>query len=388
MILYEQRLGQKEFQSVIKQAPRGNQKFRELPEPTGVFPYHLSLEKILSVDQMSLIENSGYLAFHVVGDTGGIVYPVPQGNVAYAMISDLNITDKSKVPAFFYHLGDVVYYYGESAQYYPQFYEQYKAYASPIFAIPGNHDGDVSHQSNEPSLAAFARNFCAKTQEVTNDAGEVTRSAMIQPNVYWTLDAPFLTIIGLYSNVPEGGEFDQKQIDWLKEELANAPKDKAVIICVHHPAFSLDIHHSGSSTILNTLDTSFQESGRIADIVLTAHVHNYQRFTRRLGDQQVPYIVAGAGGYWNLHHMQTDLDGNQIEVPFMIPGRKDVDLENYCDNHYGYLLMQAGPNKLSGEYHIVSHPWESWCKKSQKIDRFDLDLQTHQLVRNTIKPHV
>ena len=136
-----------------------------------------------------------------------------------------------------------------------------------------------------------------------------------------------------------GGEFDQKQIDWLKEELANAPKDEAVIICVHHPAFSLDIHHSGSSPILNTLDTSFQELGRIADIVPTAHVHNYQRFTRRLGDQQVPYIVAGAGGYWNLHHMQTDLDGNQIEVPFKIPCRKDVDLENYCDNHYGYLLM-------------------------------------------------
>lgn len=164
MILYEQRLGQKAFQSVIKQAPRGNQTFRELPEPTRVSLSPFS-GKNLSVDQMSLIENSGYLAFHVVGDTGGIVYPVPQGNVAYAMISDLNITDKSKVPAFFYHLGDVVYYYGESAQYYPQFYEQYKAYASPIFAIPGNHDGDVSHQSNEPSLAAFARNFCAKPKK-------------------------------------------------------------------------------------------------------------------------------------------------------------------------------------------------------------------------------
>jgi len=83
-----------------------------------------------------------------------------------------------------------------------------------------------------------------------------------------------------------------------------------------------------------------------------------------------------------------DPDGNQIEVPFKIPRREDIDLENHCDDHFGYLLMQAGPNKLSGEYHIVSHPWESWCKKSQKIDRFDLDLQTHQLVRSTIKPHV
>ena len=237
MILYEQRLGQKEFQSVIKRAPRGNQKFRELPEPTGVFPYHLSLEKILSVDQMSLIENSGYLAFHVVGDTGGIVYPVPQGNVAYAMISDLNITDKSKVPAFFYHLGDVVYYYGESPSIIRNsmsntklMHHQFLLYLETMMVML------VINQTNLP-FAIFARNFCAKTQEVTNDAGEVTRSAMIQPNVYWTLDAPFLTIIGLYSNVPEGGEFDQKQIDWLKEELANAPKDKAVIICVHHPAF-------------------------------------------------------------------------------------------------------------------------------------------------------
>jgi acid phosphatase type 7 len=39
---------------------------------------------------------------------------------------------------------------------------------------------------------------------------------MDQPNVYWTLQAaPFLTIIGLYTNVPGGGEVHADQQDWL-----------------------------------------------------------------------------------------------------------------------------------------------------------------------------
>src|SRR5690348_17748218 len=34
-------------------------------------------------------------------------------------------------PAFLYHLGDVVYYYGEADRYYEQFYEPYKGYDAP-----------------------------------------------------------------------------------------------------------------------------------------------------------------------------------------------------------------------------------------------------------------
>ncbi len=38
---------------------------------------------------------------------------------------------------------------------------------------------------------------------------------MTEPNVYWTLETPFVNIIGLYSNVPEGGEIRQEQFDWF-----------------------------------------------------------------------------------------------------------------------------------------------------------------------------
>ena len=45
------------------------------------------------------------------------------------------------MPSFFYHLGDVVYNFGEAAYYYDQFYEPYRNYPAPILGIPGNHDG-------------------------------------------------------------------------------------------------------------------------------------------------------------------------------------------------------------------------------------------------------
>jgi hypothetical protein len=37
-------------------------------------------------------------------------------------------------------------------------------------------------------------------------------------------------------------------------------------------------------------------SGQTTTVFLSAHAHNYQRYTRRIGGKQVPYIVVGTGG--------------------------------------------------------------------------------------------
>ena len=205
----------------------------------------------MPANQLSAIQNSGGISFQVVGDTGGIKHPEPQQIVSMAMEADFSVgTEK---PSFFYHLGDVIYFYGESSEYYPQFYEPYAHYPAPIFAIPGNHDGgDASTiASGQNPLEPFVTNFCAKEQAITPDAREIKRLCMIQPNVYWTLYAPFVSIVGLYSNVPEGGAFDKAntQLDWFENELLTAPKGKALIVCVHHPPISADSHHGGSKLI-------------------------------------------------------------------------------------------------------------------------------------------
>lgn len=361
----------------VRHPRQPNQGPQPLPAPAGRFPYHLALDSLLTSAQMHTINDAQRLVFHVAGDTGGVKSPQPQRIVASHMERDFDGSDAASHPAFFYNLGDVVYYYGEANQYYSQFYEPYERYPAPILAIPGNHDGDVLPNS-APSLAAFVENFCASNPHLTSEAGDVNRDAMTEPNVYWTLDTPFVTIIGLYTNVPEGGWMDAQQLAWLHSELSGAPSDKALIVALHHPIYSADVMHSGSQHMSEALEHAISQSGRYPDMVLTGHVHNYQRFTRKLAERDLPYIVAGAGGYWHLHAMSKDAQGHPLKVPYAVPDT-DVTLESFCSDRHGYLLMEATPNTLKGTYYTVPRPQESWSGPAHQLDTFTLDLQTRRL---------
>ncbi len=353
-----------------------NQTRQPLPTPTGQPPYHLSLDSVLPAASIQAIKAAGKQVFHIVGDTGGVKAPQSQQLVAAHMEDDFAAPDPAARPAFFYHLGDVVYYYGQASEYYAQFYDPYVHYPAPIFAIPGNHDGDL-FDTSVPSLAAFVENFCASSPHLSSESGDSGRDTMTQPNAYWTLDTPFVTFVGLYTNVPEGGWVDNDQIAWFEAELTNAPQDKALIVALHHPIYSADIYHSGSTYMGTILNQAIAHTGRIPDAVFTGHVHNYQRFTRTIQGRDVPYIVAGAGGYWNLHYM-LKVQGAPIQTPYAFPAM-GVTLEQYCEDRHGYLLMEADGKTLKGSYFSVPRPQEPWRNPAQLVDSFTLDLQAHKV---------
>ena len=363
---------------------RGNQRFEPLPRPTGAYPYRVALAEIAGEDAVQSAHSTGQLTFHVAGDTGGVKHPVPQEIVAIHMSSDFG-PDRAESPAFFYHLGDVVYYYGATSEYYSQFYEPYGHYPAPIVAIPGNHDGDVDPQrSGDRSLAAFVHNFCATNPHRTPEAGDAHRDAMTLPNVYWSLVAPFVTIVGLYTNVPDGGMIDDDQAAWLEGELAAAPADAALIVALHHPVFSASAEHAGSSHLGEVLDAAFERARRAPDMVLTGHVHNYQRFTRVHNSDEIAYVVAGAGGYWNLHSVK--VDGKHPPQPWPVPGR-DLTLERYCAKRHGFLRLSASPGQLRGEYVTVPRPHESWHDGPAEVfDAFVVDIHRHKVTAATEVP--
>jgi hypothetical protein len=281
------------------------------------------------------------------------------------MIKDLA---SSPTPAFFYHLGDVVYFNGDESQYGPQFYEPYAQYNVPIFAIPGNHDGDNSDDPSVASLTAFVQNFCSATPHLDPQAQEFNRDTMDQPNVYWTLDAaPFLTIIGLYTNVPSGGQVAQDQAAWLAGELKAADPALPVVIALHHPPYSADALHGSATGMRTLLDGAFQSSGRTADMVLTGHVHDYQRFTRTIAGRQVPYIVAGAGGYHNLHAMASDAKPGMQVMP-------DCVLDQFSADRWGFVRFSvtAATGVITGEYIGVDS-----SGSMSSFDSFSLDTRAH-----------
>jgi len=356
------------------------QAFQPLPQPSGQSPYHLALDSVLPVDTMAGIVRAGHIVLHIVGDTGGVKSPQPQQIVANHMETDLAAAAADAKPAFFYHLGDIVYYYGEASQYYNQFYEPYSAYAAPIIGIPGNHDGDLVPQAQPvvPSLSAYMENFCASSPHLTSEAGDAARLAMTQPNPYFTLETPFATFVGLYTNVPEGGRLDAAQVDWFRGELLSAPADRALIVTMHHPIYSQDKHHGGSSYMEAVLNDAVTATGRLPDIVFAAHVHNYQRYTRRFEGREIPYIVVGSGGYWNLYGV-TDDNGNPVTTPAPVTNYPDLTLETAKDDRHGFMRLDITATTLTGRYFTVPRPQESWSAPAEEFDAFVLDLKAHTI---------
>jgi Calcineurin-like phosphoesterase len=154
------------------------------------------------------IQAAGQIVFHTAGDTGATASPKSENTVVDKLLSDFSGEAAGAVPQFFYNLGDIVYSFGEDKYYYDQFYDAYRDYPAPIFAIPGNHDGIVLPPpagTGVPtdSLKSFLANFCTPTFTHSIDAVGLSRTTMIQPGVYFTLEAPLVRILGLYSNMLE-----------------------------------------------------------------------------------------------------------------------------------------------------------------------------------------
>jgi hypothetical protein len=220
------------------------------------------------------------------------------------MTADFDEPNDADLPRFFFHLGDVIYNFGEAEWYYDQFYEPYRDYPAPILAIAGNHDGMVAPGAATPTLAAFLENFCAEPFEVTAEAGGLSRTAQIQPGVFFTFEAPMLRILALYSNVLEdpgviaSDAIGHAQIDYLDAALARAKDfDGALIIAHHHPAYTAGTEHGWSIEMREQIDRCCEQAGVWPHAVLSGHAHNYQRFTRYHADAQIPYIIAGNGGH-------------------------------------------------------------------------------------------
>jgi hypothetical protein len=341
---------------IKKNQPDDSYKFLPLPQPTGRYPYHLALKDVCPEI------NDQQIVFHMAGDTGSVRKTGFQRMVAGVMAGQYKTDSLKHQPQFLYHLGDVVYNYGEAEHYYSQFFEPYKDYPGPILAIAGNHDSDVNPAGTIPyqSLDAFTTVFCDTVSRPIIFSGDAARKSMIQPNVYWTLETPLATIIGLHSNVPKYGVITGEQRNWFMEELKAADLErpgKALIVCLHHAPYSADVNHSSSLPMIEFLEGVFNETGIRPDIVFSGHVHNYQRFSKVYGDGiTVPYIVAGAGGYDELHAIApTDDERFSSDNPLL----DGVNLEHYCDNKHGFLKIVIEKThtglSLTVEYYTLPH---------------------------------
>jgi Calcineurin-like phosphoesterase len=333
---------------------------RDLPEP------RLTLAATLGEADAALqrrLAAQNQIVFHVVGDTGNTRRPEPQSLVADKMVSDFTDDVKDR-PMFLFHLGDVVYSFGENKYYYDQFYEPYRDYPAPIVALAGNHDGMVAPGVTTPSLQGFLDNFCATDFEVTPEAGGLSRTAQIQPGVFFTFEAPFVRFLCLYSNVLEDPgviadeTIGESQLAYLKAALERVKSEKfagALLLAHHHPAYTAGSQHGWSEQLVSQVDKICKETGVWPHAVLSGHAHNYQRFTRLHGRRQIPYLISGNGGHGLAKLQRKGASPLRTPQSLDVPGHADrVILENYDDQDYGYLRIVVTTTQLRIEYQPAS----------------------------------
>ncbi len=390
-------------------------------EPSRVNPADLfTLQSALGArgaEAIKQIKSVGKIVFHAVGDTGASNAGklANEVRVADQLTIDCRVANEANRPSFFFHLGDIVYNFGEARYYFDQFYEPYRNYPVPIFAIPGNHDSFVipNTPSSETPLTIFSRNFCAQSPTVTSEAASMHRTAMTQPGVYFTLDAPFVRIIGLFSNSLEdpGLISSEKgrwpgvpdvQLDYLAAQLKRIKTEKytgAVILATHHPPFSYAPpprgsggggNHGSSLAMLGEIDEICKKQGVYPHAFLAGHAHNYQRFERlvRFGgsDIEVPFIVCGDGGH-NVNRVVQGRNGQPAVEPQFnmtvdyldkkpVVQSKGLKLKAYDDDSYGYLRITVDKKKMKIGFHQVGIT----RLPQSRADVVTVDLATHRTI--------
>jgi hypothetical protein len=334
----------------------------------------MNLSEVIGAAGVKQIQDLGEIRFHALGDTGVNTAHEAQ-LVAEEMATDFNPSAGGLNPAFLFHLGDVIYGNDKASHYGERFYSPYKHYPGKILAIPGNHDGEVKAKADDPSLSAFRDNFCAAKAVVPPQAAGsgIYRETMTQPGVYWFLDAPFVQIIGLYSNLLESpgylqaianGKPDTSQLDWLAKTLASiakAKQKKALVIATHHPPYSQS-GHAGSVEMNQSIDDACIKAGVWPDLVLSAHAHNYQRYTRRIGGKQIIYIVVGTGGM--PHQAVTTATGQPADSSHQVTYDAAIST-------YGYLFVTASAKQLSVQF------WQLGDQHTKPFDPLTINLITH-----------
>jgi hypothetical protein len=366
-------------------AAKGLAQLEPIPPVRSTTPMELS--SVIGVDPVQKIQKAGRITFHTVGDTGGIHSPEFQFAVADAMANDL-----ASGASFWYHLGDVVYYFGQEEYYFEQFYDPYRNYNAPIFAIPGNHDAAVFQGETAKSLDAFIANFCTSEPARNPVRQGAVRTTMDQPGVYFTLNAPFVRLIGLYSNTSEGStegviansKIGDAQLNFLKQQLAAAKaerdndKRRALIIATHHPPFTGSPSHVPSPDMLKQIDQACGAAGIQPDLHLSGHAHLYERYTRTVGGKQIPYLVAGMGGYYNLPGLKPSQ--NRPPSPQAPASGRDASgnplkLEVYNDNTFGFLRLTVSPTSVAGVFVTV----DPKSGKTGVGDSFTIDLHANSV---------
>ncbi len=96
-----------------------------------------------------------------------------------------------------------------------------------------------------------------------------------------------------------------------------------------------------------------------------------------VGSSQIPFLVAGCGGYYDLSGFKKGSNGQKPRTP--VSGTdasgNEVTLECFNDSSFGYLLLTVSATQLKCKLVGV----DTKTKATSVLDHFTLDLAHHTI---------
>ncbi|MBC3935665.1 metallophosphoesterase family protein [Undibacterium rugosum] len=215
------------------------------------------------------------LTLYIAGDIADC-RKQPAGETMAARTSDLILAALEKDSnAYALTLGDNTYPIGKPEEFSNCYDPTWGRFKERTLPSPGNHD------YGQPKALGYYNYF-------GDIAGPERRGYYSKRIGQWHL-------LSLNSNL--SGSQMQKQIEWLREELSSNQK-LCTLAFWHHPAYSSGGH--GNNSFMQPVWKMLADAK--ADIVLTSHDHDYERFAPMNGngdrDEQggIRSFVVGTGG--------------------------------------------------------------------------------------------
>jgi hypothetical protein len=223
-----------------------------------------------------------------------------------------------------YTLGDNAYPSGTATDFtncYDPTWGRHKARTRPS---PGNHDYNTTNATGY--------------YDYFNGVGNFTGPAGDRDKGYYSYNLGAWHIIVINSNCAavSGCQAGSAQEQWLRADLAANPAT-CTLAYWHHPRFSSSPIH-GSQAYMQPIWQALYDYR--ADVVLSGHVHNYERFA-----PQTPAGVADPGR--GIREFVVGTGGNNTFYPFTNPPLPNSELRN--TNTFGVLKLTL---------HASSYDWE------------------------------
>jgi len=133
--------------------------------------------------------------------------------------------------------------------------------------------------------------------------------------------------------------------------------------------------------MLQQIDQACSAAGIQPGLHLSGHAHLYERYTRTVAGKQIPYLVAGMGGYYNLPGLKPGKPAPAPSAPLSgtDASGNPLRLEVYNDATFGFLRITVSPAAITGEFVTV----DPSSGKTGTGDSFTLDLKTNKVSNGT-----